>query len=66
LNQKKICRAIDLGASNGRAVAGIYNSSRLELEELNRFANEPVEGLDGWHWNLERLSSTSSMESPWR
>jgi rhamnulokinase len=55
LNQKRICLAIDLGASSGRVVAGIYNGSRLELDELNRFANDPVEELDGWHWNLERL-----------
>jgi rhamnulokinase len=55
LNQKKICLAIDLGASSGRIVAGIYNGSDLELDELNRFANDPIEKPDGWHWDLEEL-----------
>ncbi len=55
MNQKRICLAIDLGASSGRVVAGIYDGNRLELDEINRFSNEPVEGLDGWHWNLEGL-----------
>lgn len=55
MNRKKICLAVDLGASSGRVVAGIYNGARLELNELNRFPNDPVKEADGWHWNLERL-----------
>lgn len=42
MNTKRICLAIDLGASNGRAVAGIYNGIHLNLDELNRFSNETV------------------------
>ena len=55
MNSRKICLAVDLGASGGRVVAGIYDGARLELNELSRFPNEPVEQDDGWHWNLEQL-----------
>jgi rhamnulokinase len=55
LNKKQICLAVDLGANSGRVVAGIYNGTRLELIELNRFPNKPVKEADGWHWNFENL-----------
>ena len=55
MNSQKICLAVDLGASSGRVVAGIYNGARLDLDELNRFPNDPVQKADGWHWNLEEL-----------
>ncbi len=55
MNKTKICLAIDLGAGSGRVVAGIWNGTRLELDELNRFPNEPVKAADGWHWDLEGL-----------
>lgn len=55
MNPKKICLAVDLGAGSGRVVAGIYDGARLELNELNRFSNDPVQEADGWHWNLEQL-----------
>jgi len=38
LNTKRICLAIDLGASSGRVVAGIYDGIPLKLDELNRFS----------------------------
>ncbi len=57
MNRKMICLAIDLGAGSGRVVAGIYDGTRLELAELNRFANDPVKATDGWHWNLDALFS---------
>ncbi|HSY09902.1 MAG TPA: rhamnulokinase family protein [Candidatus Dormibacteraeota bacterium] len=53
MNQTQICLAVDLGASSGRVVAGIYDGTRLELAELNRFPNEPIKTEDGWHWNFE-------------
>lgn len=55
MSKTKICLAIDLGAGSGRVVAGIWDGSRLAIEELNRFPNEPVKAADGWHWNLENL-----------
>jgi sugar (pentulose or hexulose) kinase len=47
--------AVDLGASGGRVLAGLYDGSRLELRELLRFPNEPVKEADGWRWNLDAL-----------
>lgn len=53
----QICIGIDLGASGGQVVAGIYNGARLELNELNRFLNDPFKETDGGHWNFENLFS---------
>lgn len=47
--------AIDLGAGSGRVVAGIWDGTKLKLDEMNRFPNEPVKTADGWHWNFEGL-----------
>ena len=47
--------AIDLGASSGRVVLGRLAGDRVELEELHRFANRPVQLPDGLHWNLLHL-----------
>ena len=55
MNSKRIVLAVDLGAGSGRVLAAIYDGTRLELDELNRFSNEPVKEADGWHWNLEQL-----------
>ena len=55
MSKTKICLAIDLGAGSGRVVAGIWDGTRLGIEELNRFANDPVKAADGWHWDLDNL-----------
>lgn len=55
MNKTKVCLAIDLGAGSGRVVAGIWDGAKLELDELNRFPNEPVKAPDGWHWNFDGL-----------
>jgi rhamnulokinase len=55
VNKTKICLAVDLGAGSGRVVAGIWDGTKLTLDELNRFPNEPVKLDDGWHWNFEGL-----------
>jgi len=47
--------AVDLGASSGRVMLGRTNGGVLELEELHRFDNGPVEMPDGYHWDIERL-----------
>jgi rhamnulokinase len=57
MSRKRVCLAVDLGAGSGRVVAGIYDGARLELDELNRFSNDPVREADGWHWNFENLFS---------
>ena len=47
--------AVDLGAESGRAVLGRYDGERLCLEEVHRFANEPVQLPGGLHWDILRL-----------
>lgn len=55
MSQKKVYLAVDLGAGSGRVLAGEFDGSRIELKELNRFENTPVELPDGWHWNITSL-----------
>ncbi|MEZ4629231.1 MAG: hypothetical protein R2880_00625 [Deinococcales bacterium] len=47
--------AIDLGASSGRLIVAKLFNNRLELEELHRFANEPVKALDHVYWDILKL-----------
>jgi rhamnulokinase len=47
--------AFDYGASGGKAVAGIYDGKKLRLEEIHRFANEPVMLGNGFYWDVLRL-----------
>ena len=47
--------AFDLGAESGRAFLGRIRSDRLDLRELHRFPNEPVEYGSGLHWDVARL-----------
>lgn len=44
--------AVDLGASSGRVIVGTVDQDRVELTEVHRFANEPVELPDGLHWDV--------------
>lgn len=44
--------AVDLGASSGRVLAGGWNGSTLDLQEVGRFVNEPVKILDCLHWDV--------------
>ncbi|BFM25428.1 rhamnulokinase [Microbacterium sp. che218] len=47
--------AVDLGATSGRVMIGRVGEGVLELEQVARFANGPVERADGWHWDVEAL-----------
>lgn len=47
--------AVDLGASSGRVMVGTANGDRLDVEEVHRFANDPVRTADGLHWDVLRL-----------
>ena len=49
--------AIDLGAESGRVMLGTLEHGRLELEEIHRFGNVPVEIAGGLHWNIRQLWS---------
>jgi rhamnulokinase len=44
--------AIDLGAESGRVVVGVLADRRLRLEEIHRFAHEPVWLPTGLHWDI--------------
>ncbi len=44
--------AVDLGASSGRVLAGLFDGSELSLEEVNRFANGPVVAHDRMYWDV--------------
>jgi rhamnulokinase len=48
--------ALDLGAESGRAILGTLAAGRLQLEELHRFANQPVRLPDGLYWDTFRLT----------
>jgi len=47
--------AFDLGAESGRAVLGRLRNDRIELQEIHRFPNEPVQVGDSLHWDVLRL-----------
>jgi rhamnulokinase len=44
--------AIDLGATSGRLMLGRFAGGRLDIEEIHRFANQPVEYGGELHWDL--------------
>lgn len=52
ITEKKIYLAVDLGGGSGRVLAGEFDGERIELHELNRFENRPLELPDGRHWNV--------------
>lgn len=47
--------AFDLGASSGRAMLGRLVDGRIEITELHRFSNDPVQVGDRLHWDILRL-----------
>ena len=46
---------VDLGASSGRVVAGLFDGQRLRLEDVARFENGGVVAGDRMYWDLLRL-----------
>ncbi len=48
---------IDLGAESGRVMAGVWDGRRMELAEVHRFANGPVEIAGTLRWDPVRLWS---------
>jgi rhamnulokinase len=49
---QKVYLAVDLGASSGRVVAGLFDGRRLALEEVHRFENGPVPTAGRMYWDL--------------
>jgi rhamnulokinase len=51
---EKVYLAIDMGASSGRHVAGLFDGERLRLEDIHRFENGPITAGGNMHWDLLR------------
>ena len=47
--------AFDLGASSGRAMLGTFDGSKITLEEIHRFSNDPVSVNGTLYWDVYRL-----------
>jgi rhamnulokinase len=47
--------AFDLGAESGRAFLGSLQDGKLDIHEIHRFANEPVEYGGRMHWDAPRI-----------
>lgn len=47
--------AVDLGASNGRVIVGRVGPGELCINDVRRFANEPIRRPDGLHWDIDSL-----------
>jgi rhamnulokinase len=48
---------VDLGASSGRVVAGLFDGRKIELKELHRFTNGPVNVGGSLRWDVLHLWS---------
>lgn len=54
---KKVCLAIDIGASSGRHIVGWQNGEDIETCEVYRFKNGMEEGCSGLIWDHNALFS---------
>ena len=54
---EKCYLAVDLGAESGRVVAGLFDGTRIRLEEIHRFTNGPVPVAESLRWDVLRLWS---------
>ncbi len=52
---KKRVLAFDFGASSGRAILGIFDGKKIELQEVHRFSNDPVKINGTFYWDVQRL-----------
>ena len=50
-----VMAAVDLGARSGRVSVGRFDGGRLTVDEVHRFANEPVQVRGTLHWDVLRL-----------
>lgn len=51
----KVYLAVDLGASGGRVLAGLFDGDKLHLEEVHRFENGGVAVGERLQWDVLRL-----------
>lgn len=54
-NSKKQTLAFDFGASSGRAMLGVYDGTKISIEEIHRFSNDPVILGGTMYWDVLRL-----------
>jgi len=47
--------AFDFGASSGRAMLFTYDGTTLDIQEMHRFANDPVVVGENFYWDVLRL-----------
>jgi rhamnulokinase len=57
---QKLFAAVDLGASSGRVIAGLISDSAIELFEIHRFENNPLERGSSLYWDFETLKTEIS------
>lgn len=55
MSELKRVLAIDIGASSGRAILGEFDGKKIQLKEVHRFLNEPVNVLGTTYWDVLRL-----------
>jgi rhamnulokinase len=48
----RVFASIDLGASSGRVIAGVYDGASLAVVEQRRFATAQIEGDDYLRWDI--------------
>lgn len=53
--KRQVYLGIDLGAESGRVMAGLWDGGRMDLAEVARFANGPVEVAGTLRWDPLRL-----------
>lgn len=49
--------ALDLGGSSGKLLSGSFDGKKLEVKEIYRFNNEPVENDGHLYWDIPRIYS---------
>ena len=45
----------DFGASSGRAMLGIFDGEKIEIQEVHRFSNDPVTLCGRFVWDVPRM-----------
>ena len=57
MGQEKRYIAVDLGAESGRVIIGSVSPDKLDLQEIHRFDNGPIEEKGSLRWDFDGLFS---------